>query len=217
MNVISLTFNAFQENSYILFDDSKECIIIDPGCNNADEEQILVKTIEEHGLTPTRLINTHCHIDHVFGNKFVSERYNLELESHAGEVPVLDAVGQVAQMYGLGTVTSPPITKFLEEGDEVKFGNSSMTVLFTPGHSPASISFYNSVDKILIAGDVLFQGSIGRTDLPGGDYDQLINNIKTKFLILPDDVIVYSGHGPSTNIGFERTNNPFLTEIRGYN
>lgn len=211
MNVISLTFNAFQENSYILFDDSKECIIIDPGCNNPQEEQILVKTIEEHGLTPTRLINTHCHIDHVFGNKFVAERYNLELESHSGEVPVLEAVSQVAQMYGLGIVTSPPITKFLEEDDEVKFGHSSMTVLFTPGHSPASISFYNEADKILIAGDVLFQGSIGRTDLPGGNYDQLINNIKTKFLVLPDDVIVYSGHGPSTNIGFERANNPFLT------
>jgi len=210
MNVISLTFNAFQENSYILYDDSKECIIIDPGCNNPQEEQILVKTIEEHELTPTRLINTHCHIDHVFGNKFVAERYNLELESHLGEVPVLEAVGQVAQMYGLGAVTSPPITKFLEEGDEVKFGHSTMTVFFTPGHSPASISFYNETDKILIAGDVLFQGSIGRTDLPGGNYDQLINNIKTKFLVLPDDVIVYSGHGPSTNIGFERANNPFL-------
>ena len=211
MNVISLTFNAFQENSYILFDNSKECIIIDPGCSSTDEEQILTKTIEEHGLTPTRLINTHCHIDHVFGNKFVAEKYNLELESHVGEVPVQDSVGQIAKMYGLGTVTSPPITKFLEEGDEVLFGNTSLKVLFTPGHSPASISFYNGADKILIAGDVLFQGSIGRTDLPGGNYDQLINNIKTKFLTLPDDVVVYSGHGPSTNIGFERANNPFLT------
>lgn len=210
MNVISLTFNAFQENSYILFDDTKECIIIDPGCNSPKEEQILVRTIKEHGLTPTRLINTHCHIDHVFGNKFVAKRYNLELESHRGEIPVLEAVSQVAKMYGLGTVTSPLITKFLEEGDELKFGNTTMSVLFTPGHSPASISFYNEADKILIAGDVLFQGSIGRTDLPGGNHDLLIKNIKTKFLVLPDDVVVYSGHGPSTNIGFERAHNPFL-------
>ncbi len=210
MNVISLTFNSFQENTYILFDETKECIILDPGCHSTDEEQILVKTIDDHGLAPVRLINTHCHIDHVFGNTFVAEQYNLALESHRGEVPVLDSVGQIAQMYGLGVVTSPPITKFLEEGDVVKFGNSTMTVLFTPGHSPASISFYNEADRILIAGDVLFQGSIGRTDLPGGNYDQLIENIKTKFLVLPDDVVVYSGHGPSTNIGFERANNPFL-------
>jgi len=211
MNVISLTFNAFQENTYILYDDTNECIIIDPGCSNTSEEQILVKTIEDHGLTPVRLINTHCHLDHIFGNKFIAERYNLELESHEGEVPVLESAPQIAQMYGLGSISSPPITKFLKEGEEITFGNSSMTILFTPGHSPASISFYNEKDKILIAGDVLFQGSIGRTDLPGGNYDQLINNIKTKFLVLPDDVVVYSGHGPSTNIGFERANNPFLT------
>ena len=210
MNVISLTFNAFQENMYILFDETNECVIIDPGCNNSDEEQILIKTLEDNDLTPVRLINTHCHIDHVFGNKFVADRYNLELESHRGEIPVLEAVPQIAKMYGLRATLSPPITKFLEEGDELKFGNTMMKVLFTPGHSPASISFYNETDKILIAGDVLFQGSIGRTDLPGGNYDQLIQNIKTKFLILPDDVIVYSGHGPSTNIGFERANNPFL-------
>lgn len=211
MNVIALTFNAFQENTYILHDDTKECVIIDPGCNSPEEEQILVKTIEEHELTPVRLINTHCHLDHVFGNTFVSEKYELPLESHEGEVPVLASAPQIAQMYGLGTFSSPPITKFLKEGDEMNFGNSKMKVLFTPGHSPASISFYNEADKILIAGDVLFQGSIGRTDLPGGNYDQLIEMIKTKFLVLPDDVVVYSGHGPSTNIGFERAHNPFLT------
>lgn len=211
MNVISLTFNAFQENTYILYDDSKECIIIDPGCSNHQEEQILLKTINENALIPVQLINTHCHIDHVFGNKFVSNQFNLQLVSHRGEIPVLGAVPQIAQMYGLDVNPSPPITQFLDEGDEVTFGLSRLKVLFTPGHSPASISFYNEADKILIAGDVLFQGSIGRTDLPGGNYDLLIEMIKTKFLSLPDDVIVYSGHGPSTNIGFERKHNPFLS------
>lgn len=211
MNVISITFNAFQENSYILYDETNECVIIDPGCSNSSEEQILVKTIEDHQLKPVRLINTHCHVDHIFGNQFVADKYGLELESHEGEVPVLDSAPQIAQMYGLGSISSPPITKFLNEGDTLSFGNTHLEVLFTPGHSPASISFYDEKNKILIAGDVLFQGSIGRTDLPGGNYDQLINNIKTKFLVLPDDVVVYSGHGPSTNIGFERANNPFLT------
>jgi len=211
MNVISFTFNAFQENSYILYDDTNACVIIDPGCNSPEEEQILVKTIEDHGLTPVRLINTHCHIDHVFGNKFVADKYGLELESHKGEIPVLEVVPQLAKMYGLSVTPSPPITKFLDEGDQLTFGNTNLDVLFTPGHSPASISFYSAKDKILIAGDVLFQGSIGRTDLPGGNFDLLINNIKTKFLTLPEDVVVYSGHGPSTNIGFEKAHNPFLT------
>ena len=211
MNVISLTFNAFQENTYILYDASKECIIIDPGCSNNQEEQIMIKAIEDNDLAPGRVINTHCHIDHVFGNKFVADRYNLPLASHRGEIPVLGAAPQIAQMYGLNVIPSPPITQFLDEGDEVVFGHSKLKVLYTPGHSPASISFYNEADKLLIAGDVLFQGSIGRTDLPGGNYDLLIEMIKTKFLNLPDEVIVYSGHGPSTNIGFERANNPFLT------
>lgn len=210
MQVISLTFNAFQENSYLLYDDTRECIIIDPGCSDAAEEQILVNTINEHGLTPVRLINTHCHVDHVFGNKFVADTYDLELEAHEGEQPVLAAVPQIAQMYGLRVTPSPPITKFLEEGDVITFGNSSLDVLFTPGHSPASISFYSKANKILIGGDVLFQGSIGRTDLPGGNFDTLIGHIKTKFMTLPDNVVVYSGHGPSTNIGFERMHNPFL-------
>lgn len=212
MNVISLTFNDFQENTYILYDDTKECVIIDPGCSNAREEQMLSKTIEENNLNPVRLVNTHCHIDHVYGNKYVSEKFGLPLESHRGEIPVLESGPQVAMMYGLRYNPSPPISKFLEEGEQLAFGNTVLDILFTPGHSPASISFYNANDKILISGDVLFQGSIGRTDLPGGNFDTLISHIKTKFLVLPDDVIVYSGHGPSTNIGFERKHNPFLQQ-----
>ncbi|MBT8218720.1 MAG: MBL fold metallo-hydrolase [Bacteroidia bacterium] len=212
MNVISLTFNEFQENTYILYDETSECVIIDPGCSNAREEKILSETIEKHQLRPVRLINTHCHIDHIYGNQYIAEKYDLPLESHRGEIPVLEAAPQIAMMYGLKANPSPPITKFLDEGDQLTFGNTTLDVLFTPGHSPASISFYNAADKILISGDVLFQGSIGRTDLPGGNYDLLINNIKTKLLTLPDDVVVYSGHGPSTSIGFERKNNPFLQQ-----
>lgn len=211
LSVASFTFNPFQENTYVLFDDSMECIVIDPGCFDAREEQALTQFIEQKKLKVVRLINTHCHIDHVFGNQFIADTYGVDLEIHRGELPVLQAAPQVAKMYGLGELTpfSKPI-RFLEEGKTVEFGNTTLDILFTPGHSPASICFYNKADHILIGGDVLFRQSIGRTDLPGGDYNTLIQSIKTQLLPLPDEVTVYSGHGPHTTIGFERENNPFI-------
>jgi hydroxyacylglutathione hydrolase len=212
-NVIKLTFNPFQENTYILYDDSKECIIIDPGCFNKEEENLLTTTIEAQGLKPVRLINTHCHIDHVFGNRFVSDKYNLPLEIHEGELFVLDTAPQSAALFGLPIPKEgfkPELGPFLKEGDQIKFGNTTLDILFTPGHSPASVSFFCKEVRFLIAGDVLFYGSIGRTDLPGGDFNTLINSINTQFLPLGDDVIVYPGHGPETNIGYERQHNPYL-------
>ncbi|PHN07254.1 MBL fold metallo-hydrolase [Flavilitoribacter nigricans] len=210
-NVVKLTFNDFQENTYIVYDDTGECIIFDPGCFRTHEEEELVSTIQKLGLTPVRLINTHCHLDHVFGNKFVAEHFGLGLEIHRGELPVLEAVPQVCMMYGLPPAPlSPAPTHFIEEGDIIEFGETKLEVLFTPGHSPASISFYCRESNFLIAGDVLFYGSIGRTDLPGGDFDTLIGNIKNKILVLPDDTVVYPGHGPKTTVAFERANNPFL-------
>jgi len=210
MKVQSFTFNSFQENSYVIYDESKECIIFDPGCSNSLEEKALQEFIESTDLTPVRLINTHCHIDHILGNQFISQKYDLPLEAHAGEVPVLESGKMVSQTYGIPYTESPPIAKYIEEGDEISFGQSTLKSLFTPGHSPASLSFHHADSKILIAGDVLFYGSIGRTDLPGGSFDTLIRSIKEQFFILPDDTVVYSGHGQSTTIGFEKANNPFL-------
>lgn len=210
--VVSFTFNAFQENTYLVIDDrTKECVIFDPGCFDQGEKDILKSYIESEGLTPVRLINTHCHLDHVFGNKFVSELFNLPLEIHRGELEVLKAATQVAMFYGLPTPEeSPEPGNFLEEGDEIVFGDTKLKAIFSPGHSPASLSFYCEADQFIIAGDVLFKGSIGRTDLPGGNFDTLIEVIKTKFFTLPDAVSVYSGHGPVTTIGYEKQHNPFL-------
>ena len=209
--VAEFTFNPFQENTYILHDETKECIIIDPGCFTQEEKDKLVQFISDNELKPVRLINTHCHLDHIFGNHFVSTKYNLELEIHRGELPVLEAVPMVCRNYGI-PFSEPEVKpgRFIEEGEEIKFGNTVLKTLFTPGHSPASLSFFCEKDKYVIAGDVLFYGSIGRTDLPGGDFQTLISVIKEKIFPLGDDVKVYSGHGPATTVGFEKSSNPFL-------
>jgi hydroxyacylglutathione hydrolase len=210
MNIVKFTFCPFQENTYILYDNTKECVIIDPGCYDDRERNSLVKFIESRELIPVRLINTHCHIDHIFGNKFVSEKYNLPLESHKEEQQMIEYSMLAAQKYGLTLEQSPAISVFWNEGDVVTFGESELEVLYTPGHSPASISFYARKDNFVIGGDVLFRQSIGRTDLPGGDFDTLINSIRTKFFTLPDETKVYSGHGEVTTVGFEKLNNPFV-------
>lgn len=210
MDITIFTFNPFQENTYVLHDDSNECVIFDPGCSNKEEQNQLTDFIEANGLKPVKLVNTHCHIDHVLGNKFVAEKYGLHLISHEGESVVLAMQPQISSMYGVPYDPSPEITEFLDDGDTLSFGHTDLKVLFTPGHSPASISFYNEKTSIVIGGDVLFQGSIGRTDLPGGDFDTLAKSIREKLYVLPDDVVVYSGHGPSTTIGEEKRSNPFV-------
>ncbi len=211
LKIKSFTFNAFQENMYILIDEvSKECIIIDPGCNNTQEENELINYIESNGLQPKRLINTHCHIDHVLGNQLISDKYSLTLEAHELEKPVLGMCQQVGSMYGIPYKGSPEISTFHHDGDVFSFAGIVIQILFTPGHSPGSICLYLKEQNELIGGDVLFQGSIGRTDLPGGDHATLIGSIMTKLMPLPDETIVYSGHGPSTTIGRERVSNPFL-------
>lgn len=211
-SVIKFTFNAFQENTFIVVDDTtKECVIFDPGCYDQGEKDELKSTIEQRGLKPVRLINTHCHLDHIFGNKFVADTWDLGLEIHEGELPVLQAAPQVSAMYGLPPAEkSPEPSRFIEVGEEIKFGKTTLKALFTPGHSPASLSFYCEESKFIIAGDVLFYGSIGRTDLPGGNFDTLIASIKNEFFILPDDVVVHPGHMQNTTIGFEKKHNPFL-------
>ena len=195
----------------MLFDESRECIIIDPGCHQEHEEETLSGFIENNDLKPVRLVNTHCHIDHVLGVKYVVDKYDLGFEFHKLDMPVFESTERVADMYQIPNVKLPvQPTGFLDEGDTVKFGNSELDILFVPGHAPGHIAFYHKEQKFVIGGDVLFHGSIGRTDLPGGDHETLISNIKSKFLPLGDDFTVYSGHGPETNMGFERENNPFL-------
>lgn len=212
LKVESLVFNAFQENTYLVYDNSGEALIIDPGCHNSSEQKWLSQKIKTLGLKPVRLVNTHCHIDHVLGNRYVADKYGLPLEIPLREVPVLNTVAQIAQMYGMAyNDPSPEPSGYLEEGIPIIFGNSSLEVYDTPGHSPGSVSIFHRPSKTLIAGDVLFKDSIGRTDLPGGDFDSLIRSIKEKLFTLPDETIVYPGHGPTTTIGYEKIHNPFLT------
>jgi glyoxylase-like metal-dependent hydrolase (beta-lactamase superfamily II) len=210
IQIQSFTFSPIQENTYVLYDDSGECLIIDPGCYDEREREKLSSFIDDKKLKPVRLLNTHCHLDHIFGNGYVSSKYNLKPEFNENDLRVFEAFAATCDLYGMNCDPSPPAGNYLNEGDIVKFGNSSLEIFFTPGHSPGSITFYNQAEKFMIAGDVLFYGSIGRTDLPGGNFDTLINSITTKLFSLGDDFKVYSGHGPATSIGFERKNNPFL-------
>lgn len=206
------TFNSFEENTYVLSDHTKECVIIDPGCHLAEEENELSAYIADNQLKPVKLINTHCHIDHVLGNWYVADTYSLDLYIHPADEVVLDSSSAVATMYGISMTPSPRAAHFLNDGDLLKFGGSELQVRFTPGHSPGSISFYSPADKFVISGDVLFEMSIGRTDLPGGDFDTLMKSIAEKLMVLDDDVVVYPGHGRPTTIGRERKMNPFLRE-----
>jgi len=210
ISIKSFTFGPFQENTYVLSDETLSCIVIDPGCYDAIERAILTKFIEENKLIPKILVNTHCHIDHMCGNGFVAEKYKVPLVFNKNDQRVFEAYYATANLYGLNVEPSPTPANYIDEGDKIEFGNSSLDIVFTPGHSPGSISFYNTEQKFIIAGDVLFYGSIGRSDLPGGNHETLINSIKTKLFPLGDDFKVYSGHGPETTIGYEKMNNPFL-------
>lgn len=210
MKVTCFTFNAFSENTYVLSDSTKECIIIDPGCYDKSEKQQLAEFIKSEGLKVVRLLNTHCHIDHVLGNKFVADTYNVPLEIHEKDLDVLHSVPAYAPNYGFPNYEEQLPGAYLEEGEKVKFGNTELAILFTPGHAPGHVVFYNKEEKVCIGGDVLFQGSIGRTDLPGGDFDTLIHSIKKELFTLPDEVTVYPGHGPETTISYEKKHNPFL-------
>ncbi|MBI3512227.1 MAG: MBL fold metallo-hydrolase [Bacteroidetes bacterium] len=212
MKIKTFTFNPFTQNTYVLSDESGECVIIDPGCYDSEEEQELENYISAEKLKPVHLLNTHCHVDHVFGNYFAAQKWNLGLEINKEELPVLRAFPKVCELYGLKGNVQPEPEKFLDEGQTVKFGNTTLEIFFTPGHSPGSICFYSEKDKTIISGDVLFQNSIGRSDLPGGDPETLLNSIRKKLFVLPDEVNVFSGHGPSTTIGWEKRNNPFAGE-----
>ncbi len=203
-------FSPIQENTYILYNEFNDSIIIDPGCYFEEEREALAGFIEQNNLHPKLLLNTHCHLDHVFGNKFVSEKFGLTLHLHEKELPVLQFAPTSGLMYNMPFDNYAGEFVFLEPGQKLTLGEDQLEILFTPGHSPASLSFYNKNAGFVVSGDVLFKQSIGRTDLPGGNFDTLINSIKTELLVLPDETIVYSGHGDPTTIGNEKRTNPYL-------
>ena len=203
-------FNPFQENTFVVYDETNEAIIVDAGCYADNEKKILASFISDNQLKPVLTVNTHCHIDHVVGINYVKENYQIPLQTNKNEEMLLQASLEQGKIFGLNMDTPPAIDHYISDGDTIKFGNSELSVISVPGHSPGSVALYSMPDKAIIVGDVLFDGSIGRTDLPGGSYDTLINSIRTKLMVLPDDVTVYPGHGPSTTIGKEHDTNPFL-------
>jgi hydroxyacylglutathione hydrolase len=209
MKIKTFTFNHFFENTYVLSDETGECVIIDPGCSQAAEQNELRQYIEAEGLKPVRLLNTHCHIDHILGNGFVKDSFGLKLEAHENEKPNIAKADAYAMMFGMERLNTPNLDLYIKEGDTISFGHTSLDVLFTPGH----LVFNNRDQNVMIGGDVLFRESIGRTDLPGGDYDTLIRSIQEKLFVLDPLLTVYPGHGEPTTIGHEKRFNPFLQEV----
>ncbi|WP_026951354.1 MBL fold metallo-hydrolase [Algoriphagus mannitolivorans] len=212
LSIHKFTFNPFQENTYLVFDDTGEAAIIDPGCHNNSERAELEDFITSHHLQPKLLLNTHCHIDHVLGNAWVKRKWNLDLWIHPYEAQVLKSVEVYAPNYGFHGYESATADKFLEEGGLITIGKESLKIIFVPGHAPGHVVFYHEKSGNCIGGDTLFRGSIGRTDLPGGDHDLLLSKIKSELFTLPESTIVYPGHGPETTIGFEKIHNPFVGE-----
>lgn len=210
MVVSGFTFNAFSENTYLLHDETGECVVVDPGCYSRAEQQALRQYIEDHQLRVVLLLNTHAHIDHVLGNQFILNTYQVPFLLHEADFSTLRAVPAYAPAYGFPQYQPAEPTGTLTPEEPVRFGNTELEVRFAPGHAPGHVVFYHQPSQTVIGGDVLFQGSIGRTDLPGGDYATLIQSIKSQLLTLPDEVTVYPGHGPATTIGAERRTNPFL-------
>jgi hydroxyacylglutathione hydrolase len=211
MQVKLLTFNPFQENTILIYDETGECAIVDPGMLTSDEEDLLKETIQTLGLKPVRLLQTHLHLDHVFGTGCVADHYGLKPEAHEADLPFIARHKEYARSFGVEVAANPPAPEvFLKDGDEVSFGNTMLQVRHIPGHSPGGIVFYNEKAGVVIAGDALFSGSVGRSDLPGGNHEQLISAIQKQLMTLPDEVLVYPGHGPQTTIGQERNSNPYL-------
>jgi glyoxylase-like metal-dependent hydrolase (beta-lactamase superfamily II) len=209
--VKSFTFNPVSENTYILYNEAKQAVIIDPGCY-FDQEKLRLKTfLDTNNLQLVQLLNTHCHLDHIFGNKWVYETYGLELFLHKNEEQILAFGPQSGKMWGLPFDNYEGPLHFIDEHDIIKIGNDQLKVLLTPGHSPGSVCFYCETQKFVIGGDVLFKESIGRTDLPGGNHHALLESIRENLFVLPDDVTVYPGHGEPTTIGHEKKHNPFLS------
>ena len=210
IHIKAFTFSPISENTYVLYNNEGKAIIIDPGCYFPNEQETLKNFLTDNSLTPVYLLNTHCHLDHVFGNKWVHETYGLEPHLHPNEEAMLALAPVSGERWGLPFENYAGPLHFLNDGDTVLLGDTDIQVILAPGHSPGSICFYISSQGDLMGGDVLFRGSIGRTDLPGGDTETLLTSIREKLWVLPDETVVYSGHGIKTTIGYEKRNNPFL-------
>lgn len=209
--VKSFVFSPFQENTYVLFDATKECVIIDPGCYDKREEEELKSWINANGLVPKILLNTHSHLDHVFGNGFVAAEWGLTPQVHPLDQPIYEQFELTCKMYGLNSRRALPNPEYsLDPGRQITFGTTTLDIHFVPGHCPGHVAFECKQEGFIIGGDVLFKRSIGRTDLPGGSFETLIQSIKEKMFKLDDRTIVYTGHGPATTIGEERLENPFV-------
>jgi glyoxylase-like metal-dependent hydrolase (beta-lactamase superfamily II) len=210
LKIKSFVFSPIQENTYLLYNEFNHCAIIDPGCYFDAEKEQLTQFIKQSGLHPKMLLNTHCHLDHVFGNKYIAETYGLPLQIHAKEKAVLDFAPASGLMWNVPFDNYTGEITFLKEDDILKLGEDELKVIEAPGHSPGHICFYCAKQNFIISGDVLFNRSIGRTDLPGGNHQTLVNSIKQKLFVLPDETVVYSGHGAPTTIGEEKRENPYL-------
>jgi len=211
MKIKLFVFNPFQENTYLLINENNECILIDPGCFEKEEKERLKAYLEENKLVLKRVLNTHLHLDHAFGNSFLTHQYGIKAEANQADEFLLKDMSRQAELFGIREIDeAAPLGNYLNEGDKIKLGNIELEVLHVPGHSPGSLVYYAPKDKCVFVGDVLFQGSIGRTDLAKGNYDELISGIRSKLLTLPDETVVFSGHGGKTTIGDEKRGNPFL-------
>ncbi|HET8574288.1 MAG TPA: MBL fold metallo-hydrolase [Edaphocola sp.] len=204
LKVLSFTFNPFRENTYLVVNEAHETIVIDPGMYDKSELTEFYTYIEHHQLKPVKILNTHAHIDHILSVEALKQKYQIPFALHEGELPVLANATYASMMYGIKLAAIPKVDFYLKEGENISFGTSQLKLLLTPGHSPGSISFYAPKEGFVISGDVLFQNSIGRTDLPGGNYEQLIESIQRKMFSLPDKTTVYPGHGPITRIDVEK-------------
>ena len=211
ISIQKFVFNPFQENTFVLHDESGACVIIDPGCESAAEQEMITSYIAEQELLPVKILNSHCHIDHILGISFIAKKYSIPLYIHRADLPLMERSIEQASMFGLELSEVPHADSFMEDGNVIGFGDSELSVLHLPGHSPGGLGFYQQNQGFVIVGDVLFNGSIGRTDLPGGDYDVLISSIREKLLCLDEETLVYCGHGPETTIGEEKKSNPFLS------
>jgi glyoxylase-like metal-dependent hydrolase (beta-lactamase superfamily II) len=212
IQIKTFVFNPFQENTYVLYDDTKECVIVDSGCYTQSEQQELVEFIESNKLKPKYAINTHGHVDHVLGSSFVKNHFNIDILGHPEDLPLMQMAVKQGLMFGITIDDVPTIDININDGDTIMFGSSELAVIHTPGHTLGGVCLLSQKGEFVISGDTLFQGSIGRTDLPGGDYNQLISSIENKLLTLNQDYKVYPGHGDPTTIGWENKNNPFLTK-----
>ena len=211
IKVEKFVVNPLGENSYIISDDTGECIFVDPGFYYEEEYEEVKAFIVDNNLVPVKITNTHCHFDHIMGVEFVRNEFDIPFCAHRADAFWVEKAIDQGRMFGFEMKTVSPIDEFLKEEEFVEFGNSKLKIIHVPGHSPGHIVFYSPVDKILIAGDVLFYGSIGRTDLPGGNHETLISGIKDKLFRLPPATKVFCGHGPETTLGFEKSTNPFLS------